>query len=96
MTRKNNEITQSGREEIVILRKRSSWWSQRIRKLEKYTFRIYNKLGELIFTTKDQSVGWDGSYKGSTASLGTYVFIVEYQFPGFPMEKKSGTFVLIR
>ena len=39
-----------------------------------YEIRIYNRWGELVFTSKDIEMGWDGYYKGKLASQDTYIF----------------------
>ncbi len=39
-----------------------------------FEIRIYNRWGELIFTSKDIEMGWDGYYKGKLASQDTYVY----------------------
>jgi gliding motility-associated-like protein len=38
---------------------------------------VYNRWGELLFTTNDINKGWDGTYKGSPQEIGTYVFYAE-------------------
>ncbi len=40
-------------------------------------FRIYNRLGELLFSTEKQNEGWDGSNKGKPQNPDVYVWIVE-------------------
>jgi gliding motility-associated-like protein len=35
---------------------------------------IYNRWGELVFETQDQNIGWDGTFKGATASPAVYVY----------------------
>ncbi|NEN23666.1 T9SS type B sorting domain-containing protein [Cryomorpha ignava] len=37
-------------------------------------FSIFNRWGELVFKTTNQSIGWDGSYKGNLAEPAVYVF----------------------
>ncbi|MBK9356563.1 MAG: gliding motility-associated C-terminal domain-containing protein [Bacteroidales bacterium] len=44
---------------------------------------IYNKWGELVFETSDYSSGWDGTFRGSPAPRGIYVFVVTFEVPGF-------------
>jgi gliding motility-associated-like protein len=39
-----------------------------------FQFNIYNNWGELIFTSTDQSMGWDGTYKGIDQPMGVYVW----------------------
>ena len=40
-------------------------------------FSIYNRWGELVFTTKVQDDRWDGIYKGMAQPLGTYVWYID-------------------
>jgi len=45
--------------------------------LESVNFEVYNRWGELIFSTNQLDVGWDGTYNGTLASQGTYVYQIE-------------------
>ncbi|MEO5649094.1 MAG: PKD domain-containing protein [Ginsengibacter sp.] len=40
-------------------------------------FRVYNRAGQLIFSSNVQNQGWDGTYKGSLQDPAVYVWIVE-------------------
>ena len=39
-------------------------------------FRIFNRLGELMFETNQYLKGWDGTYKGKQQPNGVYVWMV--------------------
>ncbi len=39
---------------------------------------IYNQWGELIFSSSDQSIGWDGKHAQKPVQLGTYVYVVSF------------------
>jgi gliding motility-associated-like protein len=57
---------------------------------------IYNRWGELVFTTKDFTKGWDGTQSGKPLATGTFVYIAEAtDYNGKPMSRK-GTITLIR
>lgn len=43
-----------------------------------YTFKIYNRWGELIFESSDQLESWDGRYKGKMVQTGVYNYTLEY------------------
>mgnify|MGYP005816331039 CR=1 FL=1 len=43
-----------------------------------YYMQIYNKWGQVIFSTEDLSVGWDGTYNGENAPEGKYSYLVFY------------------
>ncbi len=60
-------------------------------------FRVYNRVGQLIFETKDWTNKWDGSFKGNPQDPGTYVWVLHYTNidTGKRFELKGST-VLIR
>ncbi|HKC34921.1 MAG TPA: gliding motility-associated C-terminal domain-containing protein, partial [Chitinophagaceae bacterium] len=60
-------------------------------------FRIYNKWGQLIFSTKDISKGWDGTVNGMPQSTSVFVWMVRAkdELTGEYIQKK-GTVTLIR
>jgi gliding motility-associated-like protein len=41
-------------------------------------FRVYNRVGQLVFETRDWTKRWDGRFKGQPADVGTYVWILTY------------------
>jgi gliding motility-associated-like protein len=45
--------------------------------LKNFKLVIYNRWGEKIFQTQDINLGWDGTYKGTPAPLGLYVWELE-------------------
>jgi gliding motility-associated-like protein len=59
-------------------------------------FSIYNRWGQLLFTTNIENKGWDGIFSGVAQPSGTYVYQASgVDFLGRPVLKK-GTVVLIR
>lgn len=60
-------------------------------------FRVYNRMGQLLFETKDWTNKWDGTFKGNPQDPGTYVWILNYTNidTGKKFELKGST-VLIR
>lgn len=59
-------------------------------------FNVYNRLGNLVFTTRKIGIGWDGSLNGVPQPSGTYVFMAEgIDYKGLLIQRK-GTVVLIR
>lgn len=59
-------------------------------------FKVYNNWGELIFTSNDAAVGWDGTYKGEQAPLGVYTWTFVVQLANDNVIKQSGDVTLIR
>ncbi|WP_170971081.1 T9SS type B sorting domain-containing protein [Ilyomonas limi] len=62
--------------------------------LKKYTLRIYNRLGALIFTSKAPAQKWSGMYKNATTT-GTYIYVASYEYNGVQKISK-GMLVLLR
>lgn len=42
--------------------------------IEKFTVRIFNRWGEIVWESKDPSVFWDGTYEGNLVQSGTYIW----------------------
>lgn len=59
-------------------------------------FRIYNRNGQLIFSTSAKNDGWDGTFKGTRQDAGTYVWMAEGINYRGELRQKKGTTVLIR
>lgn len=59
-------------------------------------FNIYNRWGQLLFSTKTTGKGWDGSINGLQQNPGVYVWMVKaIDYTGKPVVQK-GTVTLIR
>ncbi len=63
---------------------------------DKYSLRIFNRYGQLVFETRNPEMGWDGSVEKVPQPTGTYIYEVVAHC-GFCGEfYKKGTIVLIR
>jgi gliding motility-associated-like protein len=59
-------------------------------------FKVYNRLGELVFSTTAQKAGWDGTFKGQPQDPGVFVWMAEaVDYLGKVIFKK-GSVTLIR
>jgi hypothetical protein len=59
-------------------------------------FRIYNRLGQLVYSTSTIGYGWDGMLNGSPQSSGGYVWMVRGTSYTGEIITKKGTMVLVR
>ena len=57
--------------------------------LDDYTFRIYDRWGEVLFESHDVSVGWDGTYQNVPVKEGVYTWTVVARGAG---DKKAREF----
>ncbi len=59
-------------------------------------FRVYNRWGQMIYTTSEAGKGWDGTINGTPQPSGTFVYTAEgVDYLGNTLVRK-GTVVLIR
>ncbi|MBK8500106.1 MAG: gliding motility-associated C-terminal domain-containing protein [Flavobacteriales bacterium] len=64
---------------------------------KEHVFQVFNRWGELIFSTTDPTEGWDGTYGGTMAAQGVYVWRME-TLPMYAADKLElfGTVTLIK
>ncbi len=63
---------------------------------EKMYFRVYNDWGQLLFETKDQDKGWDGTFKGDACPVGVYVWILDVDLFNNKSVRKTGDVTILR
>ncbi len=61
-----------------------------------HSFIIYNRWGQILFTSSQPGSGWDGTYKGVKQAPGTYVFTAQGKDYAGKSIFRKGTVVLIR
>ena len=65
--------------------------------LQDYELHIFDRGGNLVFTTTDIEEGWDGTYKGHDCPQGSYVYIATYRRQGVErLMSQKGTVTLLR
>ncbi len=62
---------------------------------EFHFLRIYNRYGQLLFSTIDPNKGWDGTIKGKVQNTGTYVWMAEAVDYRGNLIKRNGTTIII-
>ncbi|MGB1247506.1 MAG: PKD domain-containing protein [Chitinophagales bacterium] len=60
------------------------------------SFKVFNRWGELIFETNDQSIGWDGTYFGVPQEMEVYTYVVNAVFYDESSTVLKGNISLIR
>jgi gliding motility-associated-like protein len=60
------------------------------------SFRVYNRLGQIVFKTKDWNSKWDGKIGGLEQSTGVYVWMLNYTDAVGKRISLKGTTLLIR
>ncbi len=59
-------------------------------------FRVFNRFGELVFQTDHIGDGWDGTYKGKDADIGTYFWVLSVTDRFGKDELQKGDVTLLR
>ena len=59
-------------------------------------FMIYNRMGQQIFQSYSQDIGWDGTYKGQEENPGVYVYFAKITYLNGYQEIIKGDVTLIR
>lgn len=57
---------------------------------------IYDRWGERLFSTENQLVGWDGTFKGANCNLGVYVYSITYKGLDNKVHSKTGHVTITR
>lgn len=61
-----------------------------------FEMNIFNRWGELMYTTTEIERGWDGTFKGNPMPEGTYAFVAQITDQAGRSFKKSGSVLLLR
>ncbi len=59
-------------------------------------FKVFNRYGQLIYSTKQFGTGWDGKINGKLQPLGSYVWILQAVNVLGQIINKSGTTILLK
>ncbi len=61
-----------------------------------FELKIFNRWGELLYTTINLEEGWDGTFRGNQMPEGTYTFIANIKDRAGRTFKRSGSVLLLR
>jgi len=61
-----------------------------------YTFKIFNRWGEIIFETNNPNNSWNGSYNNKVSPIGVYIYLITYKSKDMIETKLRGKVHLIR
>ncbi len=61
-----------------------------------YQFSVYNRQGQLVFTSRELNKGWDGRINGQSPGTNVFAWFCSYRMEGQPLRLEKGTVVLIK
>jgi gliding motility-associated-like protein len=67
-----------------------------IRFAKSVSVEIWNRWGQLVFSSTDPAKGWDGNFQGSEAQTGVYAVLLKYTMYNGEDKTKKGNVTLIR
>lgn len=59
-------------------------------------FKIFNRWGQLVYSSNDLHEGWDGCYNGKAQNIDTYIYHVTVEFWNGSNETKKGYITIIK
>jgi gliding motility-associated-like protein len=62
----------------------------------KMVWNIYNRWGQLVFTSSDRNQGWDGTFKGVLQPMDVYAYTLDVEFTDGVKLRKTGDISLLR
>lgn len=62
----------------------------------KMSWKIYNRWGQVVFSTSDRNQGWDGTFKGQLQAMDVYTYTLDAEFTDGNKLRKTGDITLLR
>lgn len=64
--------------------------------IQKMAWRIFNRWGNLVFTSVSQTIGWDGKYNGQIQPQDVYNYVLDIEFSDGTKFIKKGDITLLK
>ena len=64
--------------------------------IAKMNWNIYNRWGQLVFSSSNKSIGWDGTFKGALQPMDVYAYTLDVQYSDGQTYRKTGDITLVR
>jgi gliding motility-associated-like protein len=61
-----------------------------------FKLEIFNRWGEMVFSTRERNVFWDGTYKGADLNTGVFVYQLNIRFEDGKSERRVGNITLMK
>jgi len=59
-------------------------------------FRIMNRWGQVVYESKDETKGWNGTFNGKEQPIGSYYYYIKYLCKQNEYLEQKGEFLLLR
>lgn len=62
----------------------------------KMQWKIYNRWGQLVFSSNSRFEGWDGTFKGALQPMDVYTYTLDVEFTDGKKVRKVGDITLLK
>jgi gliding motility-associated-like protein len=59
-------------------------------------FKVFNRFGELVFETNDQSIGWDGNFRLKEEKDASFAWMLRYELLDGRSGDMNGNVTIVR
>ena len=59
-------------------------------------WKIYNRWGQVVFSSTNKDEGWDGTFKGALQPMDVYTYTLDVEFADGQKHRKTGDITLLR
>lgn len=59
-------------------------------------WKIYNRWGQVVFSSTSKDLGWDGTFKGALQPMDVYTYVLDVEFTDGKKARKTGDITLLR
>ncbi|EMS31737.1 CHU large protein [Mariniradius saccharolyticus AK6] len=73
----------------------NDYFMPKMRGIDEFEMLIFNKWGELIYTTTSKEIGWDGTLNGKLSPNGNYVYKLVFKAMDGEKGSQTGVFTLV-
>ncbi|MFN8310472.1 MAG: gliding motility-associated C-terminal domain-containing protein [Chitinophagales bacterium] len=71
-------------------------WEIFCRYVKTFSLKVFNRWGEMVFSTEDPQAGWNGRYRGEAQPAGVYTYTFSLVFENNEVQQGTGSFTLLR
>jgi gliding motility-associated-like protein len=64
--------------------------------IAKFSIKVFNRWGQLMFESNDPAIGWNGAFKGNIQPMDAYAYVINVEFSDGTTATKNGSVTLLR
>ncbi|WP_299701050.1 gliding motility-associated C-terminal domain-containing protein [uncultured Pontibacter sp.] len=64
--------------------------------IQSFNIKVYNSMGNVVFTSDDRNSAWDGTYQGKPQPAGAYAYEINIVSTSGEAKRRTGTVTLLR